>query len=564
MEGRYGEYTDFRELAPNVNHRFLNRNSQAGLFSATVTSFIIESYKLLKTDPTEMTNNLLSRLLVAQTSGTTANLTTAEILELNLTTFVPRVSAITINVLWFLSLSCSLGAALCTTLVQKWVRDYLQRIQFHNEPLRRARMRAFLFDGTQKWRMDVIVEYIPTLLHASLLLFFVGLIIFLSELSIPVSLVVAAVTLVCLAAYVLATIAPMLDTAAPYETLLTGTFWSLLQQFLRLFNRVFPRYSQFDSLSYAGKDLATIRTSLALNPKLSNTVSPPDAQIFIWARAMITGDHELELFLESIPGFLSSEDGCMTWTNYLTTPKVLSSPSFQIRPSWTDSKDDGHLQRELEPLSRLLNLLEPSPEVEVRSERLSVAFIYSVPYPDTRPILTDLLGPFSTVAFILEDIRHGARIVTLLDLVMKFKTFAPRTIEPHTVREMIDAVFSETYSELKAGSQVLYVAVLRMILDWEREKSPIQPCPFSDSDITILVGHLKDLSYKLSLETAERLFGLLSTDASHQVSDVQQGVPAGRCKAAPSPPQNGDSTLRIQAVYSHVLAQRAKLKSSSS
>lgn len=777
----------------------------------------MESSKLLKNDPAETTNRLLSRLLAVQTTTTTAGSITPQIVEIQSTNFTPTVSAVSVNILWFLSLSCSLGAALCTTLVQKWVRDYLRRIQCHNEPLRRARVRAFLFDGTQKWKMDTIVEFIPTLLHASLLLFFVGLIIFLFEVNVPVAAVVAAATLIWLLAYCGVTIAPVLSPAAPYQTLLTGTLWNLwnlLRPSLRLFYRVISRHSQPHLLSCAGQDLATVRTSLALNPKLSDNVSSPDAQAFIWARAMITGDHELELFLESIPGFLSSADGCKTWTavyrdssslqgqitqllatcaratymdprirqrrastyieaifaisqyeihyapargtvgstmldltrfvqmviaakdqenmpvtkglctlallgrqhfiskfnisscslsnnafpipdgrvcsipvnvvdvsqkadralrdvdfirrlledglekygqdpqnhqtdiknlcqryfnivgprsqdlfDWVTTigrilyeldmakqhpllswysllpdvrhsltyniseleppegrlevyapqvlvlmrrlgvypqlpdlsqdvtnPVVFHPLSLQIQQSWTNTEDYEPLHRELEPLSRLLNLLGPKPTVhqaEVRSEHFHTAFIYDVPYPDRRPILTDLLGPFSTIAFILEDIRRGARIVALLDLVMKFKTFAPRTVEPHTIREMIDTIFAEKSSEFKPGSQVLFVAVLRMILDWEREKSSIQPCPFSDSDITLLVGYLKSLSYKLSLDTAERLFGLSPTG-------VQQSG------AVLSPPQNADSTLRIQAVYSHVLAQRAKLRSTSS
>ncbi|KAG6877818.1 hypothetical protein C0993_003602 [Termitomyces sp. T159_Od127] len=687
-------------------------------------------------------------------------------------------------------------------------------------------MRAFLFNGSQKWKMDVIVEYIPTLLHASLFLFFAGLIIFLYELNVSVSIVVAAVTFTWLVAYVLATIAPVIDTAAPYETLLTDTFWSLFRKSLRLFYRLFSRNSLSHSLASIGQDLATVRTSLALNPRLPENISSPDARIFMWTRAMIAGDQELELFLESIPGFLSSVDGCKTWaavysnssdslqyqitqllatcartaymdpiirqrrastciealfaisqyeihhapargtersailglTHYIrtilatkdqtsmpitkgictlallwrqhfiskfaisdlsknnisvpndrvcsipsnvlhmsqradkalkmvdewrlkleeglksytqdpqnhqtnmtdlcrqyvsivgaksrdlldwgktigpilyeydipkqhpllswysllpevrhsltcniseleppegaievyapqvlvlmrrlgiypqlsdmsldfTNPMALPSPSFQIQPSWTNTEDYKPLHRELEPLSRFLNLLGPSSavhQVEVHSERLNTAFIYNVPYPDRRPILTDLLGPFSTIAFVLEDIRHGARIVALLDLVMKFKTFAPRIVEPHIIHEMIDTIFTETSPQLQLGSQVLFVAVLRTILDWERDQSTIQPCPFSDSDITLLVEHLKNLSYKLSLDAAEQLFGLSPTDASHKVSGMQQSVPAGMCKAVSSPPQNVDSTLRIQAVYSHVLAQRAKTRSNSS
>ncbi|KAG5334810.1 hypothetical protein C0989_003001 [Termitomyces sp. Mn162] len=97
----------------------------AGLFSAAVTAFIIESYKLLQVDSSDVTNNLLEQILAVQIVGASLN-TSAIPLATAVPTpsFKPSASAVIINVLWFLSLSCSLAAALCATLVQQWTRDY--------------------------------------------------------------------------------------------------------------------------------------------------------------------------------------------------------------------------------------------------------------------------------------------------------------------------------------------------------------------------------------------------------------------------------------------------------
>ncbi|KAF8868786.1 hypothetical protein BD779DRAFT_1380098, partial [Infundibulicybe gibba] len=79
----------------------------AGLFSAVVTAFTIESYKLLQPDPQDMTNRILLNVS-AQLAG--GNLT-----ELPFG-FTPAPSSLRINALWFLSLTFSLTAGLVGVL----------------------------------------------------------------------------------------------------------------------------------------------------------------------------------------------------------------------------------------------------------------------------------------------------------------------------------------------------------------------------------------------------------------------------------------------------------------
>ncbi|KAG6853393.1 hypothetical protein C0991_004794 [Blastosporella zonata] len=786
----------------------------AGLFSATVTAFIIESYKLLQQDSANVTNVLLTQLLAAQIA--TANTSSSVVLPTTLPSFdfVPSTAVVTVNILWFLSLASSLAAALCVTLVQQWVRDYLQRIQRHNQPLRRARVRKFLFNGSENWKMDIVVEYIPTLLHISLFLFFAGLYIFLTNINAPVSHAVAAVIVFCLAFYGLATLAPLFDPAAPYETPLTALFWRFLQhsgaRLAHYCSSQYRRDGPFEP-AIASANLAGAREQLALNPAGSSSDAlRRDAQAFKWAYDAITNDRELEAFIESISGFLGSKDGRRTWevafqqlsppledritelltscskvsymdtqvrrrraaiciealsaisryqtqdyphrrpepstishlsrhikmatkdhyglpvTNGICTlallarqylmskfpkrgipgeasenalelsrkadealkdvddirqtlervlqelasdpqdyktdignllqiyigvteaksqvllawertigpilyeydqvrqhtllswysllpnirhfvryrdipnldvaqwglelyanqviafmrstgvypklsnipqglpdPLALSSAWFPFKqPSAKFVQEYESLCRELEPVSLLLNHLEPHPtrhHVEIRSKKLKSPSVQrpSVPYPKQRPLLTEHLGPFSTVAYILDDIRNGAKIVTLLELVMEFKFFAPKVVELPVIREMLDTVFPRQSPRLKEGSQVLFVAVLRVILDWEHNAPPDKPCAFSDSDITLLVNLLKkNLSYDLSLETAERLLGTSFTPSF--TSDTAMSNAKGPVKGMdPSQlPSSSGYDARIQGVYDHVTTQR--------
>ena len=84
-------------------------------------------------------------------------------------------SDVRVNIYWFMSLVFSLSAALGATLVQQWAHEYVQFFQRYNHPLKRARVRQFLYEGANRWHMDLIVHVAPALIHISLFLFFVGL-----------------------------------------------------------------------------------------------------------------------------------------------------------------------------------------------------------------------------------------------------------------------------------------------------------------------------------------------------------------------------------------------------
>ena len=74
-----------------------------------------------------------------------------------------------------MALIFSLSAALLAILVQQWVRDYMHVFQRYSDPLKSARLRQYLYEGSEGWYMPVVAEAVPGLLHASLFLFFAGL-----------------------------------------------------------------------------------------------------------------------------------------------------------------------------------------------------------------------------------------------------------------------------------------------------------------------------------------------------------------------------------------------------
>ncbi|TDL17762.1 hypothetical protein BD410DRAFT_729507, partial [Rickenella mellea] len=139
----------------------------AALFSASVTAFVIESYSNLVQDAGEVTISVLLQISQQIANGTQAAAVRPP--------FQPASIDIAVNILWFLSLAFSLTCALAAVLVRQWARQYLRFPRSFSSTSEQARARQFVFENMEWWRMDVIVEMIPALLHISLILFFVGL-----------------------------------------------------------------------------------------------------------------------------------------------------------------------------------------------------------------------------------------------------------------------------------------------------------------------------------------------------------------------------------------------------
>ncbi|TDL18490.1 hypothetical protein BD410DRAFT_700633, partial [Rickenella mellea] len=145
----------------------------AALFSASVTAFVIESAKSLQIDPNQTMINVLLHISqqLANDTHTSATLPS--------NTFHPASSDIDVNIFWFLSLAFSLSCALAAVLVKQWARHYLRVPRDLSSSLDKVRKRQLLFDGMTWWKLELVVDMIPVLLHISLILFFFGLLLFL-------------------------------------------------------------------------------------------------------------------------------------------------------------------------------------------------------------------------------------------------------------------------------------------------------------------------------------------------------------------------------------------------
>ncbi|KAI3620858.1 hypothetical protein WG66_006300 [Moniliophthora roreri] len=138
----------------------------AGLFSAVITAFIIESYQWLSEDPADTTVALLTQMVLIQLNAT-------QTILLERKEFEPDTSSIRINCFWFLSLIFSLTSALFGLLCKQWVREH-QRDTHTRTPGEALALRQLRRESFEKWGVSSFLSALPILLEVALLLFFVG------------------------------------------------------------------------------------------------------------------------------------------------------------------------------------------------------------------------------------------------------------------------------------------------------------------------------------------------------------------------------------------------------
>ena len=194
-------------------------DTQTGLFSAVVATMIAISIQDLKPDPQDTSAFYLKQIYLIQVNPTASHPSNSSA-AVEPPVFSPPWYAISVNALWFLSLIISLSCALVATLVQQWLRCYIKvtRPALRCSPLKRARLHAFFMIGLEKFHLPSVVESLPTVVHLSLLLFFLGLMNYLSNTSLVVFKAVAFCTALIVLVYVCTTLMSRHWLNCPYHT----------------------------------------------------------------------------------------------------------------------------------------------------------------------------------------------------------------------------------------------------------------------------------------------------------------------------------------------------------
>ncbi|KAJ6517895.1 hypothetical protein C8R47DRAFT_466 [Mycena vitilis] len=256
----------------------------SGLFSASLTAFLVESYQTLQPDSGAAAVQLLTQIS-QQLAAPSAN---SSLASLDDSEFRATTSSLVCNTLWFISLTLSITCALLATLVEQWAREFLHRTEKHPSPIRRARVFSFLYFGVRRFGMHVVVDLIPLLLHVALILFLAGLVAFLVPINEFLMGLIGAILGVFLAIYAVITLLPVISSDCPYRTPFSAFAWRLIQPARKLW------------LGSAAPDVEANLNDVMLDMALQKSHSR-DQRAIAWTVDSLTDEAELLPFLEAIP-----------------------------------------------------------------------------------------------------------------------------------------------------------------------------------------------------------------------------------------------------------------------
>ncbi|KAH9168320.1 hypothetical protein EDB89DRAFT_1589306 [Lactarius sanguifluus] len=283
-----------------------------GLFSAAVASLISVSIQDIRPNPQDTSNFYLANIY-----QTLANPNISSSLPTSPPPFSPPNYAVWVNALLFLSLVISITCALLATLLQQWARRYLKITQPRYSPHKRGRIRAFFFEGVDKFLLPWAVDALPTLLHVSLFLFFAGIAVFLRNVHLTIFNLVLSWIGICTALYGCITFIPIFRHDSPYHTPLSLPARSVVPGILYVIFRALRRltlldyfsgksYYYFQSLERRYRTLLVQGMQKTAEETALNAPSEIDTRAFLWTFNSLDEDHELERFFSGLPGFRSS------------------------------------------------------------------------------------------------------------------------------------------------------------------------------------------------------------------------------------------------------------------
>jgi hypothetical protein len=182
------------------------------LFAGILAAFIIESRKELYEDPqTRLLKDILTTLRNASEALVSDK-------------FEPDSSYLSINGLWFTSLTLTLSSALGGVLSKGWIAKH------SNGSTRKTSNDAYIrhlrANRIRKWRVGAIISVISLLIQTALFLFFSGLVLILWDANDRIKYSILTLVSITSLIYLVITFLPWIFPACPLQTPITeGTPW---------------------------------------------------------------------------------------------------------------------------------------------------------------------------------------------------------------------------------------------------------------------------------------------------------------------------------------------------
>ena len=151
--------------------------------------------------------------------------------------FSPPPYAIAVNALFFASLGIVLVAAFLCMLVKGWIREFDRKLRGIPDLEKRAVIKELREQGLARWRLPEIITILPSLIHISLVLFFIGLALYLLQVHpLPAFLSISIFGLGLLV-YFLSIAVSAIDDFSPFRSMYSRALGALYR---RLHPRLMP------------------------------------------------------------------------------------------------------------------------------------------------------------------------------------------------------------------------------------------------------------------------------------------------------------------------------------
>ena len=186
--------------------------SQAGLFSAVTSAFITEVDSQLQSDPNEETAALL-RVLIYKIDNTTFG---NDVPTLPQWTGPPR-AIVQVHSILYASLAASLLSAFLAMLGKQWLNRY-ELTDMRETAIERSQNRQRKLNGVVAWYFYHVMESLPSMLQAALVLLGCALSRYLWEINTTVASVILGVTSFGVVFYLFVVVAGAASVNCPYQT----------------------------------------------------------------------------------------------------------------------------------------------------------------------------------------------------------------------------------------------------------------------------------------------------------------------------------------------------------
>ncbi|KAF9780413.1 hypothetical protein BJ322DRAFT_291827 [Thelephora terrestris] len=228
-------YADYRKVSEEYDKEFMDKYDEdlnttlifAGLFSAVASAFIIEVDSHLQPDSGDETAALL-RVLIYKIDNTTFGNDVPSLPQWT----GPPPTIVHVQAILFTSLAISLLAAFLAMLGKQWLNRYVST-NMRGSPIDRSQSRQRKLDGIVAWYFNHVMESLPMMMQAALLLLGFALSRYLWDIDVTVASVIIGITSFGVFFFLFIVVAGAISESCPYQTpgsqvlrYLAPKFWS--------------------------------------------------------------------------------------------------------------------------------------------------------------------------------------------------------------------------------------------------------------------------------------------------------------------------------------------------